>query len=38
VVLSLAYPLVSRMFGLLTGLIRSDLSKDIELLVLGRRS
>jgi hypothetical protein len=34
VLLSLAYRLVRGLFGLLTVLIRSDLSKDVELLVL----
>jgi putative transposase len=34
VLLSLAYRLVTSLFGLLAVLIRSDLSKDAELLVL----
>ncbi|MGW0203950.1 hypothetical protein [Nonomuraea sp. NPDC003201] len=34
VLLSLAYRLVRGLFGLLTVLVRSDLSKDAELLVL----
>jgi putative transposase len=38
VLLSLTYRLVSGLFGLLTVLIRSDLSKDVELLVLRREN
>jgi len=34
VLLSLVYRLVRRLFGLLAVLVRSDLSRDIELLVL----
>jgi putative transposase len=38
VALSLLYRLVRFLFGLLAVLVRSDLSKDVELLVLGHEN